>query len=246
MIWTDLIMGVTLMLTGLLVYRNPRLISGVNTMSKERLSKVDLEGLKRALRNVLMISGAVLLLLGGLSALVDIPDGIHFALMMAVVTAMVVAAFVVSRRYDAGLQGEEGKKERRKGSVVFAIIVVSLVATIGFYFFASGPARVEVSSNGIIAKSSLYKVSIPVADIVSTTKLSEWPDIAMRTNGVGTSKVSIGHFRLKNGENCMLFLCTGGGPLLEVRTIDGQLYYLNCATEEETLEMIAKVNALER
>ena len=246
MIWTDILLGVSLMLVGLLVYRNPMLISGVNTMSKERLSKVDLEGMKRALRNVMMISGAVLLLLGGLSALVDVPEGLHFALMMAVVIAMTVAAFVLTWRYDAGRQGEEGKKERRKGGIVLAIVVVSLVATIGFYFFSSGPARIEVSLNGITAKSSLYKVSIPVTDIASTTELSEWPDIAMRTNGVGTSKVSIGHFRLKNGEDCMLFLSVDGGPVLEVRTVDGKLYYLNCATEEETLAMMAEVKALER
>ena len=246
MIWTDIILGVSLMLVGVLVYRNPMLISGVNTMSNERLSKVDLDGMKRALRNVMMISGAVLLLLGGLSALVDIPEGLHFALMMAVVTAMTVAAFVVTWRYDAGCQGEEGRKERRKGGIVLAIVVVLLVASIGFYFFSSGPARVEVSSDGITAKSSLYKVSIPVTDIASTTELSEWPDIAMRTNGVGTSKVSIGHFRLKNGESCMLFLSVDGGPVLEVRTVDGKLYYLNCATEEETLAMMAEVKALER
>ena len=246
MIWTDIILGVSLMLVGLLVYRNPMLISGVNTMSNERLSKVDLDGMKRALRNVLMISGAVLLLLGGLSALVDIPEGLHFALMMAVVVAMTVAAFVATWRYDAGCQGEEGRKERRKGGIVLAIVVVLLVASIGFYFFSSGPARIEVSSDGITAKSSLYKANIPVTDIASTTELSEWPDIAVRTNGVGTSEVSIGHFRLKNGESCMLFLCLDGGPVLEVRTNDGQLYYLNCATEEETLAMMAEVKALER
>lgn len=246
MIWTDIILGVSLMLVGLLVYRNPMLISGVNTMSNERLSKVDLDGMKRALRNVMMISGAVLLLLGGLSALVDIPEGLHFALMMAVVVAMTVAAFRVTWRYDAGCQGEEGRKERRKGGIVLAIVVVLLVASIGFYFFSSGPARIVVSSDGITAKSSLYKANIPVTDIASTTELSEWPDIAMRTNGVGTSEVSIGHFRLKNGESCMLFLCLDGGPVLEVRTNDGQLYYLNCATEEETLAMMAEVKALER
>ena len=239
-------MGVSLMLVGLLVYRNPMLISGVNTMSNERLSKVDLDGMKRALRNVMLISGAVLLLLGGLSALVDIPEGLHFALMMAVVTAMTVAAFVMTWRYDAGCQGEEGKKERRKGGIVIAVVVVLLVASIGFYFFSSGPARVEVSSKGISAKSSFYKVSIPVTDIASTTELSEWPDIAMRTNGVATEKVGIGHFRLKNGESCMMFVCVDGGPVLEVRTVDHQLYYLNCATEEETLAMMAEVKALER
>ena len=37
-----------------------------------------------------------------------------------------------------------------------------------------------------------------------------------------------------------------GGPLLEVRTADGKLYYLNCATEEETLEMIEKVKSVIR
>ena len=48
-------------------------------------------------------------------------------------------------------------------------------------------------------------------------------------------------FRLKNGESCMMFIHEDGGPLLELRTADGGLYYLNCATEEETLEMIEQV-----
>ena len=39
----------------------------------------------------------------------------------------------------------------------------------------------------------------------------------------------------------MMFVCIDGGLVLEVRTVDGKLYYLNCATEKETLEMIAKV-----
>jgi hypothetical protein len=39
MFWTDLMMGAILMLTGWMVYKFPKLISGVNTMSKERLSR---------------------------------------------------------------------------------------------------------------------------------------------------------------------------------------------------------------
>jgi hypothetical protein len=68
----------------------------------------------------------------------------------------------------------------------------------------------------------------------------------MRTNGLATDKVGIGHFKLKNGEKCMMFVCVDGGPLLEVRIVDGKLYYLNCATEEETLVMIAKVKSVIR
>jgi hypothetical protein len=244
MFWTDLIMGVILMLTGLLVYRFPMLISGVNTMSKERLSKVDLEGLKRVMRNALLISGAVIILLGGLSTLVHIPEGVHFALMMAVVFGMVIAVLLLSRRYDAGMQGEAGKKERRKNRIALIVVAVILLATVIFFFVGTKPAKVEVSADGITAKGGGYSASIPVTDISETNVLTEWPAISLRTNGVGTDKVCIGHFRLKNDEKCMMFLCVDGGPVLEVRTNDGQLYYFNCATEEETLEMIEKVKEI--
>jgi hypothetical protein len=85
-----------------------------------------------------------------------------------------------------------------------------------------------------------------MSDIAETNVLTGWPDISIRTNGIATENVGIGHFRLKNGESCMMFVCTDGGPLLEVRTVDGGLYYLNCATKEETLEMIAKVKSRRR
>ena len=73
--------------------------------------------------------------------------------------------------------------------------------------------------------------------------LSTWPAISFPT-GLSTDKVNIGHFPLKNGEDCMMFICCDVNSVLEVRTVDGKLYYLNCATEEETLEMIAKVKQI--
>ena len=229
------------MLTGWAVYRFPMLISGVNTMSKARLAKVDLEGLKRAYRNVFLISGAVMLLLGGLSTLVPVPMGVHFVLLMAMIFALVVACMLLGRRYDLGLQGEEGRKERRKNQIGLIITVVTFAVILFFFFKGSKPAKVEVSEDYITAKGGGYSASIAMNDIVSATALSHWPDISIRTNGLSTDKVNIGHFRLKNGESCMMFLYDDGGPVLEVRTVDGGLYYLNCATEEETQELIAKV-----
>ena len=244
MFWTDLIMGVILMLAGLLVYRFPMLISGVNTMSKERLSKVDLEGLKRVMRNAFLISGAIIILLGGLSTLVHIRKDVHYALMMAVVFGMVIAVLLLSRRYDAGLQGEAGRKERRKSWIAIILVAVVFLITVFFFFVGTKPATIAVSADGITAKGGGYKATIPVADISDATVLTDWPAISLRTNGVGTDKVCIGHFRLKNNEKCMMFLCVDGGPVLEVRTVDGKLYYFNCATEEETKEMIDKVKVV--
>lgn len=246
MIWTDLIMGVILMLTGWMVYKFPMLISGVNTMSKKRLAKVNLEGLKRDFRNVFLICGGVLLLLGGISTLVHVPEGVHFVALLVVIFALVVACMLLSRKHDLGLQGEEGKKEWRKNRIAIIITLVTFVLILFFFFKGSKPATVEVSEDYITAKGGGYSASIAMSDITEANVLTDWPDFPIRTNGMATEDVGIGHFRKKGGESCMLFVCTNGGPLLEVRTVDGGLYYLNCATENETLEMIAKVKAMER
>ena len=243
MFWIDLITGVILMLSGWAVYRNPMLISGVNTMSKKRLAKVDLEGLKRGYRNVFLISGGAIVLLGGIFALAHLPLSFHLVMQLVAVFAVVIASVVLSKRYDAGLQGEEGKKERKKNWIAVIITVVAFAVILFFFFKGSKPATIVVSEDYITAKGGGYSASIPVADITTTTVLNYWPPISIRTNGVSTDNVNIGHFRLKNGESCMIFACTTGGPLLEVRTADDKLYYLNCATEEETLEMIAKVKS---
>ena len=232
------------MLSGLMVYKFPMTISGINTMSKKRLEKVDLEGMKNALRNVLLIGGAVMLLLGVLSTLIRIPMGVHLVVLFAVILGTVVASLLISRRYDAGLQGEEGKKERKKSLIGIIITVVVIVGVLFFFFKGSKPATIEVSEDHITAKGGGYSASIAMSDIAEANVLTDWPDFPIRTNGMATEDVGIGHVRKKGGESCMLFVCTDGGPLLEVRTVDGKLYYINCATEEETLEMIAKVKEL--
>jgi len=241
MFWIDLITGVILMLSGWAVYRNPRLISGVSTMSKKRLAKGDLDGLKRAFRNVFLICGAAMLLLGGLSTMVHVPMGVHLIVLVVVMMALVVACMLLSKRYDMGMQGEEGKKERRKNWIAIILTVVAFAVILFFFFKGSKPATVEVSEDYITAKGSGYSASIPINDITEANLLTDWPSFPIRTNGIATENVGIGHFRKKGGESCMLFVCDDGGPLLEVRTVDGGLYYLNCATEEETIEMIAKV-----
>ena len=243
MIWTDLIIGAIFMLSGWLVYKFPMLISGVNTMSKKRLEKVNLEGLKLAYRNVFLICGGTMLLFGGLSTLVQIPMGVHLIVLVVVILALVIACVALSSRFDLGLQGEEGKKERRKNRIGIIITVVAFAVILFFFFKGGKPATIEVSEDYITAKGGGYSATIALNDITEANVLTDWPDFPIRTNGMATEDVGIGHFRKKGGESCMLFVCVDGGPLLEVRTVDGKLYYLNCATEEETLEIIAKVKA---
>lgn len=241
MFWIHLIIGLILIISGFLSNRFPTMISGVSTMSKKRQAKIDLAGLGRDVRNIQLIGGAVIILFGALSTLVHFSMGVHLVVIFVVTFAMIVACMLIMKRHDEGLQGEEGRKERIKSLIALIIAFVVMLAVLFFFFKGSKPATVEVSEDTITAKGGGYSASIPVSDITSTAVLTSWPSISIRTNGLSTDKVNIGHFRLKNGEKCMLFLCDDGGPVLEVRTADGGLYYLNCATEEETMDMIAKV-----
>ena len=248
MFWTDLIMGAILMLTGWMVYKFPMLISGVNTMSKKRLAKVNLEGLKRDFRNVFLICGGVLLLMAGLSTLVNISVAVHIAVVLVVGFGVVIACALLGSKFDnAVLEKEDLKESRieRIGIRILLVVIIIIPAIVMLSIIRSSrPATIEVSEDSITAKGGGYDASIPMNDITEATTLNDWPDISIRTKGVSTQRTNFGHFRLKNGEDCMLFLYKHGGPVLEVRTSDGGLYYLNCGTEEETLEMIAKVKQI--
>jgi endonuclease G len=63
---------------------------------------------------VFLICGGVLLLIGGLTFFVHISMGAHLIVFSIVMTALVIACVILGKRFDLGLQGEEGKKERRK------------------------------------------------------------------------------------------------------------------------------------
>ena len=99
MFWTDLIIGVILIISGFLTNRYPTMISGVSTMSKKRQEKIDLAGLGRGFCIAQVLGGSAMLLFGGLSTLVHVSMGVHLVVMFAVLIAMLVACTLIMRKY---------------------------------------------------------------------------------------------------------------------------------------------------
>ena len=262
--YTNLGLGLLLIVVGLLCYRFPNLINPYGRMSPERKALVDIEGLKRVVAITFAVMGFLLIVNATLSMVKVIDEMTSYYTMIALVVAMMVPLFIAMWKYNgfgrvrdgqdgtqlAESQGKSKLSEEKKTKVALWSIVIIPMLCIGLFLvlvlWGNKGASYEISSECIKVKGGGYHVTIPVAEIASDTILEHWPPVAMRTNGMSTNKVNMGHFRLKNGENCMMFVHEDGGPVLELRTIDSALFYLNCATEEGTLEMIEQVKALER
>ena len=257
--YINLGLGVLLFVSAWLCYRYPDLINPYGGLPPERKALVDIEGLKKAVAITFAVTGFLLIVTATLSMTKVIDEMMTTNVMIALVLAMMIPLFVAMWRYNGfGRRGRNqddieltekqkktGLSEEKKTKITLWTVVILPILCVGLFLALvlwgnKGP-KYEVSSESIKVKGGGYSATIPVADITSDSVWEHWPKIAVRTNGMSTNKVNMGHFRLKNGESCMMFIHEDGGPLLELRTADGGLYYLNCATEEETLEMIAKV-----
>ena len=257
--YINLGLGLLLIVSAWLCYRFPNLINPYGGMSPERKALVNIEGLKKAVAITFAVTGFLLIVNATLTMVKVVDEMTSYYVMIVLVVAMMVPLFVAMWKYngfgrirngqDGTLfnesQGRSKLSEEKKTKIALWSVVVIPMLCIGLFLILvlwgnKGP-KYEISSDCIKVKGGGYHVTIPVADITSDTVMAHWPPVAMRTNGMSTNKVNMGHFRLKNGENCMMFVHEDGGPVLEVRTVDGGLYYLNCTTEEDTKEMIAKV-----
>ena len=255
--YTNLGIGLLLIVSGLLCYRYPNLINPYGGMSPERKALVDIEGLKKAVAITFGITGFLLIVTAALSMTKVIGEMTSVYVMIALVVTMMVPLFIAMRRYNGFGRDKENRLsndvkqwEKKKNKItIWSVVIITLLSLalipILFFWGNKGP-KYDISSECIKVKGGGYHATIPVADIISDSVWEQWPGIAVRTNGMSTNKANLGHFRLKNGENCMLFIHEEGGPLLELRTVDGKLYYLNCATEEETQAMIEKVKSVIR
>ena len=246
-------MGLFLIVMGWLCYRFPNMINPYGGLPPERKALVDIDGLKRVVAITFGVTGLLLIVTATLSMVKVIDEMTSYYTMIILVIAMMVPLFIAMWKYNGfgrdkkkqpSKQNAKQRKEKVNKITIWSVVIITFLSLalipVLFIWGNKGP-KYEISSDCIKVKGGGYHATIPVADITSDSVWEHWPGIAMRTNGMSTNKVNMGHFRLKNGENCMMFIHEDGGPLLELRTADGGLYYLNCVTEEETLEMIEQV-----
>ena len=237
-------MGVFLIVMGWLCYRFPNIINPYGGLPPERKALVDIEGLKKASFIILAITGILLIVTALLSVFKVIEESTSAYAMTVLVLVMIVPIIIAMKKYNGFGRDETGRAVSifsRPTKWVWVSMGLTAVFVIAVFAFSNKAPKIEVNED-VISISGMYGREIPTADIVSVELLEKLPPIQMRTNGSSTHKYNKGHFLLKNGERCIMIVRLNA-PYIEIRTTDN-LYYINGASKEETMDIFEQLNTV--
>ncbi len=220
------------------------LMSGYNTMSKEKKKNVDVEHLGPFMGNMLFVLAGILLvgmllLVTGQAAL----GGIVLALMLPAIIYLLIAA----QKYDGNTRQANGTM-RPGAKILIGFIVVSiigLVGFVGFLVFRSAQPGVLAVTDGTLNISGMYGQQIPVSEMQKVELIDTLPRIERRTNGSAVGSRLRGHFTMEGIGAVMLYLDKSQPPFIHIEAGTRKVY-LNAATPEATRQLYGEIIAAQK
>lgn len=226
--------GLFFIVCGLLVKKFPGLIAGYNTLKKEQKANVDIKGLSGFLCNWFIILGCLQIALFYLCRVTGLED-IAITVMSVVTFLILIYMFVNAQKFD--------HNKHNKLQLLFIITFLLIVAGCVIYNIISDSQTAEITlAEGKISIDGSYGVSKPVQDIKNISLTDSLPEISFRSNGLAIGSIRKGHFRLKNGETCTLFIVSGNSPYIRITPLTGETIYINLDTPEDTREKYKELN----
>lgn len=232
--WFNIILGIFFIGIGLAVhvFKWYFLISGYNTMPKEKKANVDTAGLGRLMGIYAYINGGVFIFMGVLQALgfkpVQTPAFVFFII-------STVYLLVKAQKYDGNIFDQDGKIRKGAGkqlAVPAAITVVTFIFVAVLLFFSSRSTEVSVLEEGIEIHG-MYGEVYTWETIESVELKEELPTIEMRTNGSALGSNLKGHFRTRELGSVKLFVDAQEPPFIYLET-DGGITIFNLENADET------------
>jgi hypothetical protein len=240
--WIFMLVAIIIAVLGFAVDRLGwyHLISGYNTMSKERQERVDIKKVARLIAWMCYGIGAIFILIALIEGFeLDIPLEPFFLVLMVFIVAMLWRM----QRYDGNIYDESGSLRPDGKKRLIPIIIVSVVLLVGvpaLLFWFSQPTEVTVTDEAIVIEGS-YGREVPFDDVENVT-WTTLPEIARRTNGADTGTRLTGNFRTEAGEDVLLFIDRDVEPVIRLDWSEEPIY-LNQASAEATRQLYEAIRA---
>lgn len=208
------------------------LISGYNTMPREKKKNVDTEGLGALIGNSMFVIAGIMLL-GGLLNHMGYWWGIMTTLFLMMLCFIYI--LVAAQKYD---HNQRTTKDRVIIMVVIAALIVVLGGASAMIYSGSRPTRVEVTS-GYVRIEGLYGITIPTERIETVSLEKSMPEVLAKTNGFNAGDALKGSFRLEEIGSAKLFVQSHTGPFIYIVTTQGETVIINYSEEDKTRELHA-------
>ena len=245
-----LIVGLVFILIGVVVgvFKQTGLIAGINTMSKEKKAKMDMDYLAKYFGLFFGIFGGVIIFGVFICTYLNIMNYFHHSMPIVILSfcAFIILFFNVIKRKriynknDASQTQSTDASTKKWRKLISIAIVIPIVLLI--YFIYKEP-KFEIDTNAFKLKG-VYGVNLLFTDIaeVDTIVWSKMPTISIRTNGISLNKVNRGKFKTTNNEKIHLSIHRGVNPVIRIVEKDGSVYYINRKNATETREIFKKLN----
>ena len=235
------------------VFKQTWLIAGVNTMSKEKLAKMDLDYLGKSFGLFFGTFGGIMVLGVFICTYLNVMSYFHRIMPIAIIAFCVflILYFNVIKRKriyktlpaqqtgqtEAELKPKEAPTKKWRTFTVISTIAVGLLLYLGYK-----EPKFKIDSYAFKLKG-LYGVNLPFTEIVEadTITWSKMPTISARTNGLSLNKVHRGKFRTTDGNIIHLSIYHGVGPVIKIVEKDGSVYYINRKNADETRQIFNKL-----
>lgn len=239
--WIFIIIGLLFIFTGIAihVFKWYFLISGYNTMSKEKKVKVDTKGLGRLMGIYSYFNGGIFIIMGILHAL-----NLKPALTPAIVLFGISTVYLLIRaqKYDGNIYDENGKLRKGAGKqfiLPVGITVATLIFVVFLMFFSSQSTKVTFLEEGLKIHG-MYGDVYNWDSIEDIELIEKLPTIQLRTNGSAVGSSLKGHFKTKELGSVKLFVNAKIPPFIMFST-DNRVIIFNMENDDETREIFKEI-----
>lgn len=232
--WLYFFTAVIFLLLGLAIhaFKWYFLISGYNTMSKEKKEKVDIKGLGKLMGYYCYFNTLAFLLLG-ITDILEIKAGMIIALILFGLSTVYI--MLKAPRYDGNLFDEQGKLQPgalKKVALPLIIIGVTFVGVAILMIYAVQPTKISFSDEGLQIQG-MYG-ALYTWDSIEEVELREnLPQIKMRTNGSAIGSHLKGHFRTTEYGGVKLFVNSKVTPFIYLKS-KGKVVIFNLPEAQAT------------
>ena len=195
------------------------LISGYNTMSKEKKANVDTKGLGRVMGIYSYVNGGIFIVVGALQALDLKPALTPIIVFFSIST---VYLLIKAQKYDGNIYDKNAKLRKgawKQFALPVGIVVVTLIFVAVLMYFSSQSTKVTFVEEGIQIHG-MYGDVYMWESIENVKLMAEFPTIEMRTNGSALGSNLKGHFRTRELGSVKLFVNTQKPPFIYIETDD--------------------------